>query len=707
MRLRPRFNPAAFGLLLGVLAFPAISSAQFKRGDWHTAEYPGRDESMWMVIAEDLRTSFPRGGAPVTVKPFIQPVPHILDLKTLGLRRAVSLGAATANGIVVLTSDGSFRVRADGTVTPEPGGASASGAQAIVETHWLEMAAGEYAVIDGRLQRNGPGGPTPVEDFGRDGLPDDDVSAIALGPGGELYAATPMGIGILSVAGKWRHLTGHEGGLPVNDTTSISFASDGGMWVGTAVGAAYRSPSGDWSYRMGPRWMAGDKVLDVAAFDDGGAWILTAKSLTRVEPRRMTLREKAKIYDDITQARHVRHGAVTGCMFRDVDDLDSWYMADNDNDGLWTSIYLGAKCFEYAATGDPEAKRLARVHFDFMRRLATINGVPGFLARSIRPSDYDPASHEKYNYKGKGEWHESTVEPGWQWKGDTSSDELTGHFFAWGVYYDLVAKGDSAEEKRVEEIVRGVTNHLIDHNFTLCDVDGLPTRWAVYSPNLLRGDLLWSDEVGFNALAILAHLKVAIHVCGDEKFKTAYRELIDKHEYDVKAMFSKEMIPNNPYGGLNHSDDEMAWMEFYHLLQYPDDDPGLQSRYRYAAARSQRPEGPEKSPFFIVPFATALPKWAHMGDAVETLEKWPLDLRHWTVRNSHRDDVMLNPLPSRQRQPLLVTPLKIDERNPHKWNHDPFVSDEGNDGKTEEDGASWLLPYWMAVYHKLIIEEEA
>ena len=164
----------------------------------------------------------------------------------------------------------------------------------------------------------------------------------------------------------------------------------------------------------------------------------------------------------------------------------------------------------------------------------------------------------------------STIEPGWQWKGDTSSDELSGHFFSWGVYYDYVAKGDPVEEKRVQELVRRVVNHLIDHDFTLTDVDGYPTRWAVYSPRLLNGDLQWSDQVGFNALGILAHLKVAIHICGDQKFKDAYKMLIDKWGYNVKAMFAKEMIPNTPNAGLNHSDDEMAWLEYYHLLLYPD-----------------------------------------------------------------------------------------------------------------------------------------
>ena len=322
------------------------------------------------------------------------------------------------------------------------------------------------------------------------------------------------------------------------------------------------------------------------------------------------------------------------------------------------------------------------------------------------PVKYTPGGHEEYHYGGEGEWHESTIEPGWQWKGDTSSDELSGHFFAWGVYYDYVAKGDPVEEKRVQELVRRVVNHLIDHDFTLTDVDGHPTRWAVYSPRLLNGDLMWSDQVGFNALGILAHLKVAIHICGDQKFKDAYQMLIDKWGYNVKAMFSKEMIPNTPNAGLNHSDDEMAWLEYYHLLLYPDADEKLRWQYRYSATRSMRTEIPERSPFFNFTFAIAEPQWAHVADGVDTLRRWPLDLRNFAVRNSGRADVIVDPRNSRHGNRTLLEPVPIDERVPQKWNHDPYQADEGGDGRHEECGAEWLMPYWMAVYHKLIVEVE-
>jgi hypothetical protein len=675
-----------------------LTGASFPEGipeDWHTGDYPGRDAAMWQAISEDLKTSFPRGGAPVTVKPFLQDDRLILRLPEGKENVPLKLNRPKEQpGAIVQMRGGAFYF--DGkSLIPTSGKANEQP---------IDFNGSAYAVRDNRLVRIEAGKAIPILNFGSDGLPDDEVRDIALSPDGEMYVATASGIGILSKEGKWRHLTGRKGGLPVDDVTCLSFADDGTLWVGTKIGAARRWPNGQWNYRMGPRWMVGDEVIDVLAKSNGGAYILTANSVTHLFTRKMTLREKAKHYDALLQARHVRHGAVTSCNLRDANDLDSWYMTDQDNDGLWTAIYVGAKSFEYGATKDPEAKRIAKQHFDFLHRLQTINGIPGFVARSLRPSQYKRGGHEEYHYGGEGEWHESTVEPGWQWKGDTSSDELSGHFFAWGTYYDYVAKGDPVEEKRVQELVRRVVNHLIDHDFTLCDVDGRPTRWAVYSPRLLHGDLLWSDQIGFNALGILAHLKVAIHICGDQKFKDAYQMLIDKWGYNVKAMLAKEMLPNTPSAGVNHSDDEMAWLEYYHLLLYPDEDKKLRWQYRYSASRSMRPEIPERSPFFNFTFAIAEPQWAHVADGVDTLQRWPLDLRQFAVRNSHRDDVIVDPRRSRHRDRLLLQPVPIDERVPEKWNLDPYVADGGGDGRHEECGAEWLLPYWMAVYHKLIVE---
>ncbi len=688
----------AFILIILFAAIPQMTFAQQRPAGWHVADYPARNKMNWRMLSREYQSSFPRGGSPVQVEPFAQDDRTIYLLKDLKLSKPLGILRADAGSVIIDTADGAFQFK-DGEAV-----------SLSVEPSEKRVQIGEmtYKLEGSRLLHGRGDDLDPVLEYGKNGLPDSDVRDLKMSPDGTLYVATASGIGILEPAGGWKHLTGREGGLPVNDATSLSFAPDGTLWVGTAVGAARRSSEGHWSYRMGPRWMVGDQVLAVEALENGGAWILTRDSLTRIFTRRLTLREKAKIYDQITQERHVRHGAVTGCNFRKPGDLDSWFMGDNDNDGLWTSMYLGGKCFEYAVTKDPEAKRLAKVHFDFLERLETINGMNGYLSRSLRPMTFEPGSHESYGYKGLGEWHESTVEPGWQWKSDTSSDELVGHYFAWALYYDLVAKGDPKEEERVRRLVRSVTNNLVDHDYMLLDVDGIATRWAVYSPRLLNGDLLWIDEIGLHSLCILSHLKVAIHITDDPKFKEAYRALIDKSDYNLKQIFAKEMVPNNPYAGQNHSDSEMAWLAYYPLLLYPEEDENLRYNFQYSAVRSMRIDVPERSPFFNFVFAVGFPQWAHVADGIESLKEWPLDLRTFRVRNSHRDDVVLNPVLNRHGRQKLLEPVGFDERCPQKWNHDPYAADEGDDqGYGEEDGAAWLLPYWMGVYHGLIVERDS
>jgi len=39
---------------------------------------------------------------------------------------------------------------------------------------------------------------------------------------------------------------------------------------------------------------------------------------------------------------------------------------------------------------------------------------------------------------------------------------------------------DTVEEKeRVREVVRDLTDHLVQHGFNLVDFDGTPTRWGI------------------------------------------------------------------------------------------------------------------------------------------------------------------------------------------------------------------------------------
>ena len=53
-------------------------------------------------------------------------------------------------------------------------------------------------------------------------------------------------------------------------------------------------------------------------------------------------------------------------------------------------------------------------------------------------------------------WHDSNSVPGWKWKGDTSSDEVVGHMFAYPIVYDLVAMEDEDMKEELEDLIDNV-----------------------------------------------------------------------------------------------------------------------------------------------------------------------------------------------------------------------------------------------------------
>jgi hypothetical protein len=82
-----------------------------------------------------------------------------------------------------------------------------------------------------------------------------------------------------------------------------------------------------------------------------------------------------------------------------------------------------------------------------------------------------------------------------------------------------------------------------------------------------------------------------------------------------------------------------------------------------------------------------------------------MDLVEWTVVNSHRKDIVLAADADRFRQRQSVTLLPPDERPVMKWNGNPFRLDGGGGGRGEDDGAFFLLPYWLGRYHGYLIGE--
>ena len=89
-------------------------------------------------------------------------------------------------------------------------------------------------------------------------------------------------------------------------------------------------------------------------------------------------------------------------------------------------------------------------------------------------------------------------------------------------------------------------------------------------------------------------------------------------------------------------------------------------------------------------------------DAMDALNRIPLSTISWTVKNSQRDDLVVEQQAGRFGEAQSQNAIPPNERPVMKWNGNPFRLDGGDDGRSEDDGAFFLLPYWVGRYYHLL-----
>ncbi len=565
-----------------------------------------------------------------------------------------------------------------------------------------------------------------------------DVRGVAIASDGSLWVATPAGI-CVERDGAWQFFTGREG-VPYDDFTCAVAASDGSVWFGTTLGAVCWK-QGQWRYRQGKRWIPGDHVLAMAPGPDGEVWFATDGGLGRIGWKMMTLAEKAAFYEkEMDLIRRTEYGYVALARLERPGDKTSVQLSDDDNDGLWTSMYGAGECFAYGATRDPAARERARAAFRALKflqevpQLGAIRPPEGYVARTILPGDGpDPnegrlEQDRKRREQEDGLWKvyeprwPKTEDGKWYWKSDTSSDELDGHYFFYPAYYDYVCETED-EKAEVREVVRKLTDHLIAHDFLLVDHDGSHTRWGIYNPQMLNHSPDWWQERGLKSLSMLSYLAVTAHVTGDAKYEQLMRDLMDRFGYHNNAMFYKVHL--GPGSG-NQSDDEMAFMCFYNLMKYARDE-ALKNQIRCSFFYAWVNEAAEMNPFFNFAYAafglnaeyktgfgafSVSPMEFWLEDAIETLMDFPLDRVDWGHKNSHRKDLILlppwistepfDPHDGKRGYRVNGKVLPVSERYFSHWNHDPWRLDYGGRGSVLGSGTVYLLPYYMGLLHGFI-----
>lgn len=535
------------------------------------------------------------------------------------------------------------------------------------------------------------------------------IRGIEIDTDNKLWAGGLGGVTILQNNKKEKGLTPNDG-IPSVHVNCVKRSPEGTMWIGTAVGTVRFYKNGTHSLRFTRRWLVNDNVNDIAFDKDGNAWIATSAGVSAIKKKKMNLAAKQDYYYDILMKRHIRKPWIAGsCRLATQGDINSWHPADDDNDGEFTGNYLAMESFRYAVTKNEDAREKAKKAFHFLKLLQEVTGGDGYFARTIVPVDWPyPVNDANRKYTEReiadelvkdprykpieNRWRKS--EDGkWLWKGDASSDEWCGHMLGYFFYYQLAASED--EKKIVRTHVALLMDHLIANNFNMMDIDGTHTRWAVWSPGDLNRNPDWRPDKYQNSMELLAFLKLAYFMTGDEKYQQHYLQLI-KEEHYLENL--DKVADQNP-----------AWFVYYDvtmqaylipILLQCEKDPQLLAFYKKFADKWMAKRRNDKNPMINFLYCYGTHKKDELAASIEFLKDTPLDLNDWTVDHTKREDVRITRSPVLEEiQVEKLPPASI--RATVRWDKNPWLATTGYPGM-EREPVFWLFPYWMGRYLDMI-----
>ena len=489
--------------------------------------------------------------------------------------------------------------------------------------------------------------------------------------------------------------------VPVTDITTVK-SIKGEIWFGTGFGAFMLRADGRYDYYNGERWLPGDQVKHISEGPDNSVLILTSKGLGQICFKQMTLEEKAMYFEKQVRERHIRNGFNSSIEGMKDGNIGTGYVRDSDNDGLWTSMYLGGEIFRYAVTKSDEALQNCYESLDAIERLYSINSNQvGFPARSFeRRGDINRLSdHDRWQH---------AVDPEWDWKATTSSDEAIGHIFALGAMAELI--NVEPMKSRAIHLIDILMTHIVEHDLYLIDFNGKPTTWGRWNPEYVNARPIMVGDRKICSSNITAMLQTAYHFTHKEIFKKKALELLYKDgflENLMRPMKSIGMAPADAdalsidlSNGWNHSDDEMYFLGYWGLYRYALNTE-LKSKFKESIIDHWEIERPEKEGAWNIITAMTTNEF-DLNEAIWYLQRHPLDLINWDIMNSHRKDI--EPLAPNFRQQTIKEVLPPDERPVQRHNGNMFYLDKkGGNGTGEESaGDIWLLPYWMGRYLGII-----
>lgn len=579
---------------------------------------------------------------------------------------------------------------------------------------------------------------------------DNEINAIAAGGG---LVAASVGIGlVLMDTTDWNsaYIEPGIGGLPTGRLHGVAVsAQDHRVAIAHEVGCSVLdlAPSvadslavnriqvgghgqGVVDHFNSARWLPSDEVAQVAFDPLGDAmWVATGAGASRIRSQQIDLADKAaEMMDNLDRWFWRLEGFVTAeAAFESAVSDVRLQLRDNDNDGQWTQEAVGAFCYAYRVTGDERYYQAARKAITNMCMLIDVPAQDfidaglgrGFVTRSFVRDDEGELFTQKAALPN---WHLVDYMDGHQyyWKDDTSSDEMTGHFYGFSIYHDLCAKDDT-ERAWVAEHLTALVSYIVTHGYRLLDLDGQPTEHGKYSPEYLAVAVdgleactltydmetcigAWGGGAFLDSTEILGGLLAAWHVSGDRRFYAAYESLISEHRYDELATFNEFVMTWTNPQVANYCDHELSDLALLTLIRY-EQRPDRRAIWIKSMLDAWQYETGERNPLKTLAMAAALAEIDGVDGGVSTLIDFPEDQRDYPYDNSHRVDAGRMGK-DRFGKPQFDTVFAYDEIHTMRWDGNPYRTIGGGSAIERRAPNFWLLPYWGLRYYGVICDSE-
>ncbi len=482
--------------------------------------------------------------------------------------------------------------------------------------------------------------------------------------------------------------------LPVPNITDL-LQVNSQLWFTSDDGAFLKEPN-RFRYFAGRRWLDQNDVIDIASNSKGDIYFLTPTGLNKVKYLTLTLADKAEKFQNDIRKYHMRFGWVNEFKYGKPGDLKTAVSVDHDNDGLWTSLYLGSQAFRYATTGEEIARRYVWESFESYERLLTVNPLKGFPSRTFERRGII-FNHDAWRHSQEKEW---------DWKGTTSTDEYIAYLFVASVIDEFVAE-TKEEKQRVADFIDAIMTHIIDNDYYFVDYDGKPTRWGRWNPDYVNKYPHYVSDRKLNSTHLIAGLQLAYSLTGKEIYKSeAFRMMNDYGYLDNIMAPMRDMHKTLDYShmgdimgdGWNHSDDEMAFLTYWVLYHYAFNND-LKDKYVEVIREHWETELPERNALWnVLTYGTSGD--IDLESTLWFLREFNLDLDRYSTKNSHRKDLEF--LPENFRGQTTKQLLYPSETEMHRHNANPFDLDSGGGQHSKLAGDEYLLPYWMARYLKVV-----